>query len=143
MAAVTRVKAIPVSPPGYEVNDRAEASVALTAGDLVSIAATTPSRGFDKVVQKLPTVDAGTEKKFYVVLMDCPAGGVANISDDVEMDGWSGLTRGDPLYPSGSTAGGIDTTAPTFYSAATSPAVAVPARARMWALSATRIRFRM
>jgi hypothetical protein len=143
MAAVTRVLARPVSPPGYEVNDKAQAAAALTAGDLVSITSATPARGFDKVVDLLPTADAPTDKKTYVVLMDCPAGGVANISDDCEMDGWSGMTPGNPLYPSGSAAGGIDTSAPTFYSAGTTPAVAVPARARMWALTATRIRFRL
>jgi hypothetical protein len=58
-----------------------------------------------------------------------------------EIDGFSGLTPGVPLFPSASTAGGLDTTVPTFYGAATTPAVAVPAMPRIWALSATSIYF--
>jgi len=58
-----------------------------------------------------------------------------------EMDGYVGLTEGAPLYPSGTTAGAIDDSAPTYYAAATTPAVAVPAPANIRAISDTRISF--
>lgn len=44
-----------------------------------------------------------------------------------KMDGFLNLTPGDPLYPSGATPGGLDTTAKTV---ATTPPVPYPARVR-------------
>jgi hypothetical protein len=58
-----------------------------------------------------------------------------------ELDGFSGMTPGAPIYPSAGTAGGLDTSAPAYYAAATTPAVSVPAAPRIWALSATSIYF--
>lgn len=141
MAAVTRVKAIPCSPPGYEVNDRGQTSVALTAGDLLVLTATTPASGFEKVWTIAPT---SCIRPDGIALMDAKANGIVSVGVQGEMDGFSGLTPANGsnlLYPSASVAGGIDTTAPTAYSAATTPAVAVPAHAFVKAVSTTRIRF--
>lgn len=148
MAAITRVKARPVSPPGFEYqNIAAQAKVALVAGDLVQIASDTPGLGYPFVVEKLTTANAKTGVKKYVAITDAKASSVANIGDELEMDGWSGMTPGNPVYPSGSTAGGLDTTAPTNSITETVDAdagvVAVPVEARMHAITATRIRFRL
>lgn len=146
MSALTRVKARPVSPNGFEVKTIAAQAVAdLDAGEIVTIAAAAPDYGYPFRVDLCPAVDAKTDKKKYVVVMDAKANGVVNIADDLEMDGWSGLTKGDPVYPSGTVAGGLDTTAPTNAIVETIDAdvgsVAVPVAARMWAISATRIKF--
>jgi hypothetical protein len=132
MAAVTVVKARPVTPVGYEVNDGPgfSATEDLVAGNLLVLGAS----GWSKT----PT---NTVEPHGICLKDCPSGFTPDVGIQGEMDGFSGLTPGAPLYPSGSTAGGIDTTATTFYNAATTPAVAVPASARIRAVSTTRIRF--
>lgn len=127
MAAVTVVNNRPVTPPGYEFNQKAQAKVALTRGTLVSPVADAPSSGFDVVVDKLATADAVMLKKAYMVLMDCAAGATASLGSHGEMDGYSGLTAGAPLYASAAVAGGIDTA---------KPAGAVE---RMWAVTTTRV----
>jgi hypothetical protein len=140
MAAVTRVKARPVSPPGYEVNDKGYIATAVIAGDLLiqDSAATAPT-GYEMVWVKAP---AGAIEAQGIALMDVgAAGGTVGVGIHGEMDGFSGMTRGTPLYPSATVAGGIDTTATTSYSAATTPAVAVPAQPRVRALTASRIRY--
>ena len=131
MAAVTRVKARPCAPAGYEVNDKGVAVEAWVAGDLLVNGAS----GWSKA----PT---GTKIAHGIGLQDAYAG-QANCSIGIqgEMDGFSGLTPGDPLYPSGSTAGGLDTTAVTWYGVATTPAVAVPVQPQVRAATATRIRY--
>lgn len=139
MAAVTRVKAHPVSPPAYEVNDKGQAAAALVAGDQLVLVTTTPGNGFEKVWDKAPTT--GITEADGIALMDAKSGAIVSVGIQGEMDGFSGMTPGAKLYPSGSTAGGLDTTALTYYSAATSPAVAVPAPARVKAITATRIRY--
>lgn len=138
MAAVTRVKAHPVSPPAYEVNDKGQAAVAIVAGDQLVLVTTTPGNGFEKVWDKASTSALEADG---IALMDAKAGAIVSVGIQGEIDGFSGMTPGAKLYPSGSTAGGLDTTATTFYSAATSPAVAVPAPARVKAITATRIRY--
>ncbi|HVL41282.1 MAG TPA: hypothetical protein VM348_03930 [Brevundimonas sp.] len=138
MAAVTRVKARPVSPPGYEVNDKGKAAVAITAGDLLIITDATPGNGYEKVWDLAPTT---TDNAHGIALMDAKAGLIVSVGIQGEMDGFSGMTPGDPLYPSGDVAGGIDTTAPEYYGAATTPEVSVPAQADIRAISATRIRY--
>lgn len=109
MAAVTRVKARPISIPGYEVNDKGKASVAFTAGDLLIISGTGTN---DSPTWALAT--AGALEAHGIALQDCYAGqeGIS-VGIQGEMAGFSGLTPGAPLYPSGSVAGGIDTTLPT------------------------------
>lgn len=139
MAAVTRAtKCRPVSPPAYEVNDKGQAATALVAGDLLIITNTTPGNGYEKVWAVATT---GTTDPHGIALMDAKAGGIVSVGIQGEMEWGSGMTPGDPLYPSGATAGAIDTTAPTFYSAGTTPAVAVPSQPRIRAVTATRIRY--
>lgn len=135
MAAVTRVKARPVTPVGYEVNDKGTLTEDVTAGDQLVISG---ESGGVKTWSKAPTDAIEADG---IALTDGFSGGVADVGIQGEMDGFSGMTVGDLLYPSGSTAGGLDTTATTFYSAATTPAVAVPAPARVKAIGATRIRY--
>lgn len=133
MAAVTRVKARPVTVTGYEVNDKGQAKVAITAGDLLILTADAPSNGFEKVWDK--TAAAGTDI-MGIALMDAAAGAIVSVGIQGEMDGFSGMTPGVPLYNSGSVAGGLDTTAQTI---ATTPVVPYPTRVR--AITATRIRY--
>lgn len=126
MAAVTRVKARPCTPVGYEyVAPPGVAGEDLTAGDLVTLTAT----GWVKTT-------AGSVESQGIALKDYYNGqrGI-DIGKIGEMDGFSGLTAGAGLYPSGTVAGGLDTTAPTL--AATTPAV--PAQPHVRALSASRI----
>lgn len=135
MAVITSVDPRPVTPPAYEFNQKAQAKVALTRGTLVLATADVPSSGYDVVVDKVPTGSAGSLVKMWIVLKDAQAGGVVDLGSHGEMDGFSGLTAGAPLYPSGTTAGAIDTSAPTAF--ATTPAVT--ATPRIWAISTTRI----
>lgn len=144
MAAVTLVRARPVSPVGFEFKTvAAEAKVALTAGQLVRIDAQTPKLGFPFVVDLLATGEADDEIKLYVAITDAKAGAVVNIADDLEMDGWTGLSGdGAALYPSAATAGAIATDVITI-AYVTTPDIAVPVRARMWTLTPTRIKFNL
>ncbi|OJW05787.1 MAG: hypothetical protein BGO39_05005 [Chloroflexi bacterium 54-19] len=135
MAAVTRVKARPVTPVGYEVNDKGTLTEDVIAGDQLVISGEVANV---KQWSKCPTT---AKEADGIALTDGFNGGVADVGIQGEMDGFSGMTPSTPLYPSGTTTGGLDTTAPTFYSAATTPAVAVPAPARVKAIGATRIRF--
>jgi hypothetical protein len=131
MAAVVRVKCRPVSPVGYEVNDVGVAVTAWVAGDLL----TNGAGGWSKAA-------AGTLLAHGIALQDAYAGqGGCSIGIQGEMDGFSGLTPGDPLYPSASVAGGLDTTAASWYGVATTPAVAVPVQPQIRAAKATRIRY--
>jgi hypothetical protein len=134
MAAVTVGTLHPVSPPGYEVNDKGQAAVAITKGQLLIIATTTPNAGFEKVWALATTA---TTTAHGIALMDAAAGGVVSVGIQGEMDGYTGLTPGAPLFPSGAVAGGIDTTAPTAF--ATTPAVTASPNVR--AVTPTRIRY--
>ena len=108
MAAVTKGNLRPVSPPGYEVNDKGQAKVAIAKGDLLLITADTPLAGHERVYDKAV---GGTIEAHAIALMDCPINGTVNAGIQGEMDGYSGLVPGAPLYPSASVAGGLDTTA--------------------------------
>lgn len=131
MAAVTRVKARPCSPAGYEVNDKGTLTEAVVAGDLLVNGAS----GWSKA----PT---GTTLAHGIALKDGYAGQAGfDIGIQGEMDGFSGMTPGAALYPSGATAGGLDTTAAVWSSAATTPAVSVAVQPQIRAASATRIRY--
>ena len=129
MAAVTRVKARPVSPPGYEVNDKGYIAGACTTGDLlVQDGAAAVPYGYEMVWVKAPIT--GITEAQGVALMDVgTAGGTVSVGVHGEMDGFSGMTRGAPLYPSVATVGGLDTTA------------IAGATVRIRALTATRIRY--
>lgn len=117
MAAVTRGTARPCTPVGYEVVDTGKAVSAWTAGDLLKLGAS----GWAKTT-------AGATEADGIALQDAYAGQQGcSIGIQGEMDGWSGMTPGTPLYPSGSVAGGLDTTAAGVI--------------RVKAVTATRIRF--
>jgi hypothetical protein len=127
MAAVTKGTLRPVEVPGYEVNDKGQAAAAISKGDLLVMTATTPANGFLVVWDKAPTT--GITEAMGVALMDAKVGGVVAVGIQGEMDGFSGLTPGAPLYPSTAVAGGIDTT----------PIAA--STVRMRAVTTTRVRF--
>ena len=124
MAAVTIVKARATSPAGYEVNDTAILAADMSAGTQVVYNGSVS--GGLAVVAKAGT--SATEAH-AILLEDGKAGDAVSIGIQGEMDGFSGLTPGTALYPSGSTAGGIDTTAPS------------GATIRMRAVTASRVRF--
>lgn len=138
MAAPTKGILHPVTVPGYEVNDNGQASGTIARGDLLVLTNTTPGLGFEKVWAK---TTAGAIDADGIALMDAASGRKVEVGIQGEMDGFSGMTPGTKFYPSSSVDGGLDTTAPTFYSAATTPAVAVPAGSRVKAVTATRIRY--
>lgn len=131
MAAITVVKARPVTPVGYEVNDSGVLTEDVTAGQLLSNGA----GGWSKCPTNQVEPDG-------IALQDGYAGqGNFPVGIQGEMDGFSGLTPGAKLYPSGSVAGGIDTSAPVYYTVATTPVVNVPVVSKLKAVTATRIRF--
>jgi hypothetical protein len=135
MSAVTRVKARHVAPVGYEYIVRGRVSETLTAGDQVVQTGTT-SDGHPVYSKAGTSVTAA----HGIALEDATAiGQLIDIGKVGEMDGFSGMTPGADIFPSASTAGGLDTTAPAAYSVATTPAVAVPALPKVRALTATRI----
>ena len=120
MAAVARSSAcFPCMPPGYEVvSAAAVAGEALTAGDLVVLTAT----GWFKSTATNPANKRGFAAQNYKA-------GQTNCSIlfHGEMDGWTGLTPGVPLYPGA--AGGLDDVAVTGFTGL------------IHALSATRVGF--
>jgi hypothetical protein len=126
MAAVSIGTLKPVTVTAYEVNDKGQAAVDLVRGTLVVQTAATPGSGFEVVWDKAATT---VTDPAGIVLMDCKAGGTVAVGIHGEMDGYTGLTPGSFVYPSGSVAGGIDTTKPS------------GAIERMRAASTTRIRF--
>lgn len=107
MAAITRVKARPCTPVGYEVVDKAQLSVDVVAGDLLKY--TGASSDGQSVIGKAA---AGATEVDGIALQDGYAGERGfSVGIQGEMDGFSGLTPGAALYPSGAVAGGIDTVA--------------------------------
>ncbi len=119
MAAVTRVDAHPVAPVGYEVNDKGVLTEDVVAGDLLKNGASGWSR-----------LAGGALEPDGIALMDGYSGQRGfSIGIQGEMDGFSGLTPGAPLYPSATVAGGLDTT------------VATGGTIRVKAATATRIRY--
>ena len=126
MAALTLGTLNPVTIVGYEVNDRGQAATDITRGQLLSITTATPAAGFSAVWDKAATT---VTDPAGIALMDCKAGGTVSVGIHGEMDGYTGLTPGTFVYPSGTVAGGIDTTKPS------------GAVERIRAVSTTRIRF--
>jgi hypothetical protein len=124
MAAINRVKARPASPGGYEVNDSGTYTEAVVAGDQLII------NGVSANGQKTwGKAGLAVKEGHGIALLDGYLGGVADVGIQGEMDGYSGLTPGQDLYPSTATAGGIDTTA------------VAAATVRVRAVSDTRIRY--
>lgn len=101
MAAVTRGTARVCTPVGYEVVDKGKLTEAVVAGDLLKNGAS----GWSKLPAAATEADGIALKNYYAGQDGC------DIGIHGEMDGWSGLTPGAPLYPSVSVAGGLDTTA--------------------------------
>lgn len=123
MAAATKGANVrPVTPVGYEFNDKCELDGAVTRGDLLK-ATGVYSNGLI-VMEKAP---AGTTEADGIALMD-GADGERGFDYGLhgEMDGFESLTIG-PYYPSASVAGGLDTVAAGLI--------------RVKAISPTRIRF--
>lgn len=136
MAAVTRVKSHPCTPVGYEyVTEGAVLTEAVFAGDLLIQGASGWSKLLGNSVANLTARRGMAMQDGYAGQRD------ASIAIHGEADGFSGMTPGAPLYPSASVAGGIDTVANVFYTAATTPVVNVPEQPRMWAASASRVYF--
>jgi hypothetical protein len=108
-----------VTPVGYEVVDKGKLTQDVVAGDLLTLGAS----GWSKAA-------AGAAEAHGIALQN-GYNGQAGFSVGIqgEMDGFSGMTPGAPLFPSGSVAGGLDTTQPT------------DAVARVRAVTATRIRY--
>jgi hypothetical protein len=123
MAAITRVAPLHVSPPAYEVIDRGRATEAIAVSDQIVIAGNSGSE------QRVSKCAAGAIECHGIALNSATAEGLVEYGVQGEMDGFSGLTPGAPLYPSASTAGVIDTTA-----------TATPI-ARVRAILPTRIRY--
>lgn len=118
MAAVTRVKARPCAPAGYEVNDKGVLAEAVVAGDLLV-------NGADGWALADEAAEA-----HGIALQDGYAGQAGfSIGIQGEMDGFSGMTPGTDLYPSATVAGGIATDA------------VVGATVRIRAVTASRIRY--
>lgn len=100
-AAVSRGTVRVCTPVGYEVVDKGTATESMVAGDLVKNGAS----GWGKCPAGATEADGIALKNYYAGQQGCDFG------IHGEMDGFSGLTPGTPLYPSGATAGGLDTTA--------------------------------
>lgn len=110
MAAVAKTSRIrSATRVGYEVNDKGQAKTAIAAGDLVVITADAPARGYETVYDRAPIT--GITEAHGIALKPAVAGGTVEVGIKGEMDGFTGLVPGTPLYPSTATVGGIDTTA--------------------------------
>lgn len=125
MAAVTRTKARPVTPVGYEVVDKVTLGADVVAGDQLIYNGST-SNGLSVMVK----ATTSTIEAHGIALQDGYNGQSGfSVGIQGEIDGFSGMTPGTLLYPSASVAGGTDTTAPE------------DAVARMRAVTASRIRY--
>jgi hypothetical protein len=120
MAAVTRSKARPCTPVGYEVVDKGTLTEDVTAGDLLTLGAS----GWAKAAT------SGITEAMGIALQNGYSGQAGfSVGIQGEMDGFSGMTPGAALYPSTGTAGGLDTTA------------IAGATVRIRAVTASRIRY--
>ena len=110
MAAVAKgPKVRPVTPPGYEFNDKCELAEAVTRGDLLEY---TGAMSEDQPVMQLLAAGSDPADADGIALMDGYEGERGfSVGIQGEMDGFTGLTPGTALYPSATVAGGLDTTA--------------------------------
>lgn len=122
-------------PPGYEETHHCKLVGAdVEAGDLCYLDGT---NGWKLATQ----TEAAAGKQLAFAAQDYASGrGDGSFLTRGELAYGSGMTPGAPLFPS-TVAGDLVDAAPTFYSAATTPAVAVPAVPRIWAIDAVSIRF--
>lgn len=141
MAAVTRgASPRPSMPAGYEetaagMDGGTLAGEAVEAGDLCYLDGTD---GW-----KLATLtEAVAGKQLSFAAQDYAIGrNDCSFLIKGELDSYAAaLVPGDPLWP-GTVAGDLVDAAPTFYTVATTPAVVVPLQPKIWAATATRIRF--
>lgn len=138
MAALTVVKVRHVTPVAYEYIVRGEVDGAVTAGDQLVQSGSMGASGHP-IYSKAATSDVSAHG---MALEDAlVAGQVIDVGKLGEADGFSGLTPGAAAYTSSGTAGKLDTTARTFYAVATTPAVAVPVKAQVRALTTTRVAY--
>lgn len=96
MAAIQKMaggRIAPVIPPGMDVSDRGYAEEDLKAGDLIVISPDAPPSEIYEFAVKKAT---GTEAH-GICLVDCNEGGLAEISTQNEMEGYTGLTPGAGL----------------------------------------------
>lgn len=95
MAAIQKAKRIhSVIPPGMEVNDRAFAGSDIESGDPIVISADAPpSLVYEYAVEKA----TGSECHGFA-LVTVGETGLAEYTTQNEMDGYTGLTPGAPLY---------------------------------------------
>lgn len=110
MAAITVVDCHPVTPVGYEVVDKCELLVDVVAGDLLTFTGSMSAVSTKQpIMTKAPTT--GITEAHGIALMDGYAGQRGfSVGIQGEMDGFSGMTPGAPMYPSVTTAGKHDTT---------------------------------
>lgn len=144
MAAVTRSTetARPAMPPGYEI---VAAGITLAGADLEAgdICYLDGSNGW-----KLATATLGRTKQCAFAAQDYAAGrNDCSMLIEGELDNYAeGMTPGDALFL-GSVAGDLDTAAATVSITETVDSdggvIALPDRPRIWAATATRIRFRL
>lgn len=108
MAQVTVNRARPCTPAGYEVVDRCVLAEDVEAGDLLVY--TGAMEGGLPVMEKA----AASATVVHGIALKPGYSGEAGFDVGIqgEMDGFSGLTSGTPLYAS-STSGKLDTTQPT------------------------------
>lgn len=119
MAAVARDRCRPCTPVGYEVVDKGVILVDVVAGDLLI-----------NTAAGWTLATAGALEAHGIALQNYYAGqGGCSIGIQGEMDGYTGLVAGAAVYPSGTVAGGTDTTAPA------------GATIRMRAVNTTRLRY--
>ena len=136
MSAVTRAtRARPQMPPGYEkVHPIKLAGAALEAGDLCYLDGTNGWKLATKTQEIAGTQLAFAAQDYAIGRGDC------SMLTEGELSYGSGMTPGAPLFP-GTVAGDLDDAAYTAYAVATTPAVAVLAKPRIWAIDAVSIRF--
>lgn len=91
MATITRVKARPTMPVGYEVVHPVKiVTEAVVAGDLLILGA----NGWSLSPVTTPGAKHGfAAQDYYAGQKNC------SILTEGEMDGWSGMTAGTPLFP--------------------------------------------
>lgn len=138
MAAVTKVKPRHVAPVGYEWIDVCELTEDVNAGDLLEFTGVTNDNL--PLMRKLPA--AANAEPDGIALKGGFAGERGfDYGIHTEMDGFSGLTPGDPIYSSAAVAGGLDTAPNGVTPAAAAPPVSYGLVGK--AIKASRIRFQI
>lgn len=106
MAAVVKVKPRFVSPVGYEEIDVCELTEVVAAGDLLEYTGVISDNM--PLMRKLPAA-ANAEADGIALQAGFAGQRGFDVGIVLEMDGFSGLTPGDPIHSSAAVAGGLDT----------------------------------